>query len=287
MKQLQLFINFAAYFGIVCLFSLAFFFQYRIYRVFDLSLGVSFLIGGYGFWGAVQAGQPIAASIVWGVLLAMILGYLLLVLLVRPLTHYQASALDITLCALGTYIVGVNVLAMVFGDQLQRPANLWLSRSIMLGDGFISFAQLFTVVVASMAYAVTAVAMRCTAYGRIFRALSDNPSLARDLGLPTGPVTAIATVAGAAFVGITGILVVIDIGIRPTTAFQFVIPALAVVLAFGGSGVSRLVVGAASVGLAGELGGFALGQQWRELSMFTVVGAFLAMRARFPAMSHG
>lgn len=282
---MQFVINFTAYFSIIFLFSVAFFFQYRIFRVFDLSLGASFLIGGYGFLGLIQAGQSIAVSIVWGTLLAITLGYFLLVVLVRPLTHYQASALDITLCALGIYIVGVNVFAMVFGDELQRPVGLWLSRSIVFGDGFISGAQLCAIILALLTYIIIAVAMRYTTFGRIFRALSDSPNLARDLGLPTGSVTAVATMVGAALVGITGLLVAIDVGIRPTTAFQFVIPALAAVLAFGGPSVTGLIVGAATVALAGELGGFAFGQQWRELSIFTIIGIFLAIRARVRPVS--
>lgn len=254
-----------------------------MFRFFDLSLGIVFLSGAYGFLASLNSGWSFPISFLCGTLLATGVGCALLLVLVQPLARYQATGLDITLCALGAYIIGLNTLSMIFGDELRRPPDLWLSAPINIAGGIISGAQLSIVVVALCAYLAAALIMKRTSLGRTFRALSNNPKLARDIGLPLGPVRLLTTAFGSVLVATAGILVAVDVGVRPSSAFPLVIPALGAVLAFSGPNLTRLFVGTFAVAAAGELGGFAFGQQWRELSLFAVIGLYLVVMPRLHA----
>jgi branched-chain amino acid transport system permease protein len=276
----QFFVNVTASFSVIFLFSAAFFFQYRMFRFFDLSLAAIFVVGAYPFETAVRAGQQEVLGILLAGAVAGLAGILLMELVVQPLARRGASPLDLTLCALGVYIVGLNCIALIFGDEVLRPPALEISKSIPIATAVISGAQLGLIVLTLVSYVAIVITLRLTSVGRTFRALSDSPSLARDLGLPTGPAIILATSGGAILVGVAGALITADVGIRPTTGFPFIIPGLAAVLSFGGRDISQVLLGAAIVALTGELGGLFLGQQWRELSIFTVLALFLALRTR-------
>ncbi|GEM_PF-6834169 len=277
---MQFFLNFIAYFGIIFLFSVAFFFQYRMFRFFDLSLGAIFLAGAYPFVAVVQAGQQEILGILLAAIIAGMMGVIFIEFLVRPLARLGASPLDLTLCALGVYIIGLNVIALIFGDEIRRPAGLEISKPISFATGVISGVQFSLISLALLSFIVIILVLRLTPTGRVFRALSDSPNLARDLGLPIGPAIIWATATGAALVGMSGALIAADVGIRPTTAFPFIIPGLAAVLAFGGRSLAQIFLGAGVVAFTGELGGLLFGQQWRELSIFAIVAIFLAVRTR-------
>jgi branched-chain amino acid transport system permease protein len=285
---LQFFINLFAYFSIILLFAVAFFFQYRMFRFFDLSLGVTFLAGAYALVENTQTTHPLLFSTLLSIALGGGVGYGLLRLLIFPLVRRQASPLDLTLCALGVYIIGLNLIALMFGDELQIAIHLGISKPIELGEAIISSPQLGSIILAFLTLAIVDFTLRHTSAGRIFRALSDSPTLARDIGLPTKHVVVLAAIFGAIVTALTGLLVAADVGVRPTTAFPFIIPGLAAVLAFGAYDLRQVILGAAIVSVTGELAGLLFGQQWREFSIFAIVALMLAARMRFSAVTrHG
>jgi branched-chain amino acid transport system permease protein len=198
----QWFLNVAASFSLIFSFSAAFFFQYRTFRFFDLSLGATFVAGAYPFAVVVHPGkQEILGMLLAGVV-AGIVGLVLTNLIVQPLAKLGASPLELTLCALGLYIIGLNVIALIFGDEIRRPAALELSQPISIAAAVVSGAQLGLMGLALFSYIASELILRFTSIGRVFRALSDSPSLARDLGLPTGPSITLAAAAGATLVGV-------------------------------------------------------------------------------------
>lgn len=282
---MQILLNAAAYFGITFLFSAGFYLQYRMFRFFDLSLGAVFLVGAYLFTVVAEAGRTEFFGILLSAAIAGVIGVILIEFLVRPLARLGASPLDLTLCALGVYIIGLNFIALIFGDEIRRPTGLEMSRSIDFGTAVLSGSQFTMTSLALVSFIIIVLVLALTPSGRAFRALSDSPNLARDLGLAVRPAIIMATATGAALVGTAGALIAADLGIRPTTAFPYIIPGLAAVLAFGGRTLPQTLLGAAVVALTGELAGLLFGQQWRELSIFAVVSVFLMARTRIaPAL---
>lgn len=281
---MQYVVNYVTYASIVLLFALAFFFQYRMFRFFDLSAGVAFLSGAYAFVTLVQFGQDEMNSILIAALFSVILALTLTELFVRRLSNWGAPPLDLTLFSFGAYIVGVNLMSLLFGDEVYRPVGLEISNSVALLGGVITGAQIYLTSCATMAFVAIGLMLSFSPQGRIFRALSNNPKLARDLGLPVTPTILLATATGAALAGAGGALITADVGVRPTTAFPFMLPGLAAVLAFGGRTLSNVFWGATIVAVTGETGVLLLGQQWREFAIFAVVALFLVLRTQLARM---
>lgn len=283
---MQFLINAASYWGVVTLFSLALFLQYRLFRYFDLSLGSIFLIGAYTLLTTLRSDQSPPTGFILGAMLGLASSGILLVALVGPLARLRASPLELTLSALGIYIVGVNVAAIFFGDELLRPPEgLRISALVALGGGVISVAQLGAVFLALLGLVLVGAALGTTPAGRTFRAISDNANLANNLGLATKATVSIATAIGAMLVSVTGALVALDIGVRPNTPFSLIIAGLAALLAFGARSLPQLILGTVVVAVSAELGGFVLGQQWREFSIFVAASLFLVLRTRTKFMA--
>jgi branched-subunit amino acid ABC-type transport system permease component len=274
----QFALNASAYFAIVTLVSIAFFFQYRLFRYFDLSLGVTFLVGAYMFSALVDKQVPEWAALVFAVTSATICGTFFYICLIQFLVKLETPPLGLTLCAFGVYIVGVNSIVLFFGDELIRINNLSLSSSVSLIDVVASVSQIIELIAAASSFVVVWILLARTATGRAFRAFGDNPKLAREIGL-SGEIPVVAVTAlGAALVGFTGVVVAADVGVRPSTAFVYVVPGLAAVLAFGAKDLRGTLAGAAFVAGIGEASTFAFGQQWREFGIYLSVAFALAVR---------
>lgn len=275
---MQIAINAGAYLAIVLLVSTAFFFQYRLFRYFDLSLGAVFLAGAYAFFflTSLQVSSFVAAFS--SVATAALVGLLFYLCLIRGLVKMEASSLAMTLCAFGFYIAGVNVIAMLFGDEVIRAPDSALSASVALGGGVASVSQLLEFVVAICSVGLVWIFLATGKLGRLFRAFGDNPKLANEIGLSSNLPILVVTAWGAALVGITGVLVVADVGVRPSAAFSYLIPGLAAVLIFGAKSIGDTVSGALVVASIGETSGYAFGQQWRDFAIYISVALILAAR---------
>jgi branched-chain amino acid transport system permease protein len=274
---LQYLLNLLSYFSGVAVFSVAVFIPYRSSRHFDLGVGVVFLAGGYSFLFASQLLSPAVAAAV-SIVVAAFTGIAVLTLITQPLVRRNATPLGITLAALGVYIVGLNTFALLFGNDVRRPDALWLSKPIHLFQGVLSAAQLVLVLAVFVSLAVFTLVLRRTRLGRYFRAISDSPELARTLGVPASSTVLLLTVVSTALIGLAGALIAADIGVQPNSTFSYFIPAFAAVLSFGGRTLDQVVLGAAAIAITGDLAGYLLGQEWRELAIFALAALLLFAR---------
>ncbi|MEI9990577.1 MAG: hypothetical protein WDM86_11110 [Rhizomicrobium sp.] len=277
---MQSLLNAVSYFAVVLLVSIPFFFQYRLFRFFDLSLGVVFLVGAYAFLEGSNALWPEWIAIAVAVVAAATCGGLIYLSLFRTLVNLRSAALGLTLCAFGVYILGVNIVAMAFGDELVRSNDVMFSGSVVANGGVLSNAQLTEIILAVSSILIVWSFLKFSKAGRTVRAFADNPALAADIGLAGELPTLLVVVGGAGLMGLVGLLLAADIGVRPTTAFVYLLPGLAAVLAFGTKNIFGVVVGSAIVASIAEITAVALGQQWRDFAIYTAVAVMLTIHAR-------
>jgi branched-subunit amino acid ABC-type transport system permease component len=262
------------------LFALALFFQHRLFKFFDLSLSATFLLGGYSLV-ALEDKMPALLAVGLSITSSAVFAALLLIGLYKPLLRVGASSLELILASLGLYIIVFNVIPLFFDEETHRPdVAPILSDAILLGSGIIVGAQAVLIMSSLLCWAVLYLVIKYTKAGRAFRAISNSSELAQDLGLGSGPTILATAALGGALVGLAGTMITLDIGVRPSTAFPLIVPALAALLVFGGHTINRVLLGTVTVAAGGELGGLVLGQQWRELSIFAVTILILVIRTR-------
>lgn len=257
------------------------FFQYRLFQFFDLSVGVVFLAGAYTFVLVAGFDMSLFCKIMFSVAVAGAVELVIIGGVIRPLYRLEILPLELMLVTLALYVISLNVFALLFGDELYRPSIATDSDIIHFSSFVMLDAQLGIAVLAIANIALIGLLLRYTSFGRVFRALSDSYSLTQDLGLLTLPTIALFVGLGALFVGAVGALTSADIGVRPITAFPYVLTAVGAFLALGGQTFRGVVVGTFAVTAGSQIGGFLFGEQWRELSMFVTVVLLLLVRRRY------
>lgn len=215
---MQLAVNIIVLASIYALISCGYVLIYRVSRVLSLAHGELMLLGAYGLYttASLFAGSPVLAVAVSAVL-AVLIGVLVYVLLMRRMTGESVLAAVLVTIALGILVRGLTVL--FWSTQEQHPLNLlgWSNRSLTVGESArISAVGLTFVVVTAAVYGGLYLFLRYTHWGIRMRATGQNPLLAAQRGINLHVVYALAWALATFTAGMAGMLIACDSALDQT-----------------------------------------------------------------------
>ena len=195
--------------------------------VFHIAHGAACLLAAYlTSWVLLQtsdsatpsAGQLFIACAV-GVVAAALFGFLVEILVYRPLFRQGAAGTVMLASSLGVYIVAVNALvaAVGSGPQTLLPGTSTMHRA---GGVVLTSAQLVLLGSAGPVLAAFVLSIRATRAGLFTRAVGDDPLLAATLGVNVLRVRTVVFLAGSALAGLGAILLALDVGVDPGTGLS-------------------------------------------------------------------
>jgi branched-chain amino acid transport system permease protein len=267
---------------------------YSILRFSNFAHGEFVTFGAYaglmlsGALGSIAAvaGEPIGPfSFGWNVVLAGLLampltGILALALdrlLFRQLRE-RAGAITVVMASFGASMALRSLIEFVFTS---RPAyfSRELQMTFPLGLGIrVTPDQIALLGLA----AALAIAMHCllshTEIGRSMRAISENPTLARIVGVDVGLVVRVTWIIGGALACAAGVMVGILVQIRPYMGFDLLLPFFAAAILGGIGSVPGALVGGLVVGLGEALAAQTVGAEWRGAVAFSLLILVLLAR---------
>jgi branched-chain amino acid transport system permease protein len=254
------------------------FVAFGAYATLVMSGALGFLAGGFT--------EPIGPfSFGWGVvlggLIAMALtGALALLLdftLFRRLRD-KAGAITVVIASFGASMAVRSFIEFVFTS---RPAyfnrELQIASNIGLGIRVTPDQLALLALTATLVLAIHGLLTR-TQIGRSMRAVSENPSLARVVGVDVAVVVRATWMIGAALACVSGIMVGILIQIRPFMGFDLLLPFFAAAILGGIGSVPGALVGGLVVGLGEAAAVETVGAQWRAAIAFLVLVLVLLVR---------
>jgi branched-chain amino acid transport system permease protein len=214
----QLAVNIVVLASIYALISCGYVLIYRVSRVLSLAHGELMLLGAYGLYttASLFAGSPVLAVGVSAVL-AVLIGVLVYVLLMRRMTGESVLAAVLVTIALGILVRGLTVL--FWSTQEQHPLNIlgWSNRSLAVGESArISSVGLAFVLVTAAVYGGLYLFLRYTHWGIRMRATGQNPLLAAQRGINLHVVYALAWALATFTAGIAGMLIACDSALDQT-----------------------------------------------------------------------
>ncbi len=216
---MQLAVNIAVLAAIYALVSCGYVLIYRTSRVLNLAHGELMMLGAYGLFttASLFAGYPLLA-IATSALLALIVGVLVYVLLMRHMAGEAVLAAVLTTIALGILLRGTIIL--FWTAQAQHPIRALglTNQSIAIGDAKISAVGLTLIVVTACVYAGLYAFLRYTAWGIRMRAAGQNPLLAAQRGIGLHRIYALAWGLATFTAGLAGMLVACDSALDQTMA---------------------------------------------------------------------
>lgn len=214
---MQLAVNIAVLASIYALISCGYVLIYRTSRVLNLAHGELMMLGAYGLFATASlfGRQPLLAIAVSAVL-ALMVGVLVYVVLMRRMTGESVLAAVLTTIALGILLRGAMVL--VFGAQEQHPLPLlgFENASVAIGSARISAVSLTLVLATAAVYLGLWAFLRFTVWGIRMRAAGQNPLLAAQRGIGLHGIYALAWGLATFTAGLAGMLIACDAALDQT-----------------------------------------------------------------------
>jgi len=214
---LQLAVNIAVLAAIYALISCGYVLIYRTSRVLSLAHGELMMLGAYGLFttAALFGGHPVLALGASGIL-ALLVGVLVYVVLMRRMAGEAVLAAVLTTIALGILLRGAVIL--VWSAQEQYPLRLlgWSNPTIAIGNGRISAVALALIAMTAVAYGGLWSFLRFSRWGIRMRAAGQNPLLAAQRGIGLHGMYALAWGLATFTAGIAGMLISLDQSLNQT-----------------------------------------------------------------------
>ncbi len=214
---MQLAVNIAVLASIYALISCGYVLIYRTSRVLSLAHGELMMLGAYGLFvtASLSSGRPLLA-VATAVVLALVVGILVYVCLMRRMTGESVLAAVLTTIALGILLRGAMVLAFGAQEQHPLPALGWTNESLPVGEARISTVGLALVLVTAAAYLGLWAFLRHTRWGIRMRAAGQDPRLAAQRGIGLHGVYALAWGLATLTAGLAGMLIACDAALEQT-----------------------------------------------------------------------
>ena len=263
---------------IYALIALGFGLIYTTTRTFHFAHGAIYTLSAYLFYTFYSLyAWPVWVAVILATAAAALAGILIDRVIYLPLIRRGSSRLVPLLSSTGLYIVIVNFIAIIFGNNTKIPSpgvqptlvigTLVLTRSQLLALG--SFVVLFVFVL---------VMLRTTSLGRKIRALRDDPELVSALGINPLKTRTIVFGFGSSLAAIAAIISALDVGIDPNIGLAATLTS-AVALFVGGIGILEgAVFGAFLLGTLQALTIWQVSARWQDAVTFLLLLFFLTFR---------
>lgn len=252
-------------------------------------IGAMVALTTLGILNAVVPGLPLVVQLLIAVLVAIPVCMLISAgierIAYRPLRNSPRLAPLIT--AIGVSIV-LQTLAMIIWSPNPRVfPDLLPTTPFEIGGALLAPKQILILVVAAVAMAALLLVVHKTRLGRAMRAVSENPKIARLMGVNPDRIITATFMMGAALAAIAGVLVAMNYNIAHfTMGFLLGLKAFTAAVLGGIGNLAGAVAGglllgiieALGAGYIGDLTGGFLGSHYQDIFAFAVLILVLIFR---------
>ena len=253
------------------------------YFVLSLLLAWTAATGsGLGHLGPFSFGWPFLATLVVAMALTGAVGLALDRVLFQPLRRHGAQIV-LVIASFGASLALRYGLAFVYG-----PEPAYYTREIQLAAPIVSGLpavratpdQLFVLGLTAVLVVLLHLLLTRTTLGRAMRAVSENPALARVVGVDPQAVARWTWLLGGALAAVAGVFVGLTVQVRPWLGFDLLLPLFAAAILGGVGSVYGAVLGGLLLGLAEALAVPLVGAEYRAAVAFMVLLGVLVVRPR-------
>lgn len=251
---------------------------YTTSGVFHLAHGAVYAIAAYALYCfLIILHLPLPLAISAALMTAVACGLAVEFLVYRPLANRQASGAVMLISSLGVYIVLVNLLAMLLGNE-SHILRVGTERTLEIGGAILTqvqIAQLFGVLIAAVAYWLF---LRRSPLGRVCRAVADDPVLASVMGVRVGATRLLVFGIASALAAVGAVLTALDVGIEPHIGFPAVLVASVACIIGGLHRFMAPALGGVLLGLIQSLVIWKTSAKWESAVTFGLLICFLLFR---------
>lgn len=265
--------------GVISVSAVGLSLSYGVTRFINFSYGELLTIGAYvtvALVSSMDMSLPLAA--VLSMLIVGVLGVVLARIFFDPLM--QRGLLPLLVTSVGLAFVLQNGVQMIAGAGAIR-FPMPLLRPWTVGSLFIPKVPVLIIGVALVTMLGVHMLLRFTLIGKMMRATSDNPTLARVSAIRTRRVLAITWFVSSAIAALGGVLLgMTQIALQPVMGWSFLLVVFAAVLLGGIGSPYGAMLGALIVGFGMEFGTTYVSASYSHAFAFVILIAVLLLRPR-------
>jgi branched-chain amino acid transport system permease protein len=231
---------------------------YGILRMINFAHGEILMVGVFLALPVSAIGAPAWVVLFSGLAGATLMGFLVQWAIYRPLL--KSPEVTLLVASLGVSLLLQNLVLMLTSPQPKRPAPApFLDQPFRVGEIVLRNVDLAIVVVALAATLATHLFLKHTRHGRALRALAQDMSAARMMGVNVPFMVMVCFLIGSALAGVAGVLIGYKYGhLTPLSGFVpglkgFVAAVIGGIGSFPGAVVGGLILGLLETFLVGYL----------------------------------
>ena len=230
---------------------------FGVMGVINMAHGELMMLGAYTTF-AVQSAMPghIGISILVAIPAAFIVSGLTGVLMERTIIRFlYGRPLETLLATFGVSLILQQTVRSIFSANNRSVVTPdWMSGSLRLNDALsITYNRLYIVIFTVMVFSLILMVLKRTRIGLDIRAVSQNRSMAKAMGIRTEWVDAATFGLGSGIAGVAGVALSQLTNVGPNLGQSYIIDSFMVVV-FGGVGnLWGSLIGGLSMGIVNEL----------------------------------
>ncbi|QPF90702.1 branched-chain amino acid ABC transporter permease [Bradyrhizobium commune] len=278
MLLLQLLVDGIQAGAIYALMAVGFAIVFGMTRTFHYAHGATYLIAGYGFYACVSVFDfPWHIAVLAAIVLATTFGFLVQLLVYRPVQRDAGAFFTIFVASFGVAIVVENVLAMIFGSGFVSVTST-LSRAHSFRGLYVSQLGVIILAVTPLIFLALNYVFERTQMGLALRSLADNPELITVFGLSPKRLCVIALMIGSLLVVPAAVFQTIIAGLTPSAGHRVMLISLAATIIGGIGSLRGAGLGGLLLGVAESLSFWRLPAGWSDAVTFVILLAFILLR---------
>ena len=193
--------------ALTSLVAIGFMLVYQTGRFFHLGHALPFALAAYATVISANSGLTgFVLGVVIGILAATAVGALSWPAIFRPLGDRSQASTAQLLASLGLNIAGVNLLALLYGNDLLMLPNADPAPGLPILGARVTPVQASTLAVCGIAGVVAHLLIRHARFGRLIRAISSSRDLAAATGVRVDQITTLAFAMGSSLAALAGVL---------------------------------------------------------------------------------
>ncbi len=265
--------------SIYALVALGFSFIYTTNRFVHFAHGSTITVAAYLFFWLLEYWQwPLGLAIVFVILFAGLLGWLVQQVIYLPLKKRAAAGSTLLVASIGLMIILNNLMQLLFGADVKILSVVPENTGLVLVGAYVTTLQL---VIVGLAAAMLVAAWLFTNYcslGRKLKAVADNPELSKISGINTTLMESWSFFIGSALAGLAAVLIALEFNIEPTMGTNFMISGFTAAVIGGINSLFGSMLGSYLLGLVENFGIWFLPSSYKTAITFILLLLFLLIR---------
>jgi branched-chain amino acid transport system permease protein len=267
--------------SVYALFALGFTLVFGVLGVINLSHGAVFMVGAYAALQAVtRLDAPLWAALLAALVASGLLGFLIDLLVLRPLRRRNAPHLIPMIATIGLGLFFNSAAQGLFGaENLRFPADLLPDTQLHFAGVQAGVIEVAIIVLSFALMAGLFFLMNRTQTGRALRAIAESPKAAQLLGVDVEGLFRLTSTAAAALGGVSGVLIALySNAVYPLMGQPILHKGIAVIILGGMGDIRGALLGGLFLGVAEVLSVAYIGSTMRDAVAFGLLFLVLLLR---------